>query len=157
MRVAHIRQMIMSSQPIRKIDEHFYASAQIGPAEVAEAARMGIGTIVNNRPDGEDPDAPQGAEIEAAAREAGLDYVAIPVTQAGFSHPQIDLLGEVLAKTDAPVLGYCRSGTRSTFLWSLAEAKAGRSPDELATRAAQAGYDIAPIRTMVDTFAAGEG
>lgn len=147
----------MPQKSFRQLDEHFYASAQIGPAEIAEAARIGIGTIVNNRPDGEDPGAPQSAEIEAAAREAGLDYVAIPVTQAGFSHPQIDLLADVLAKTDAPVLGYCRSGTRSTFLWSLAQAKAGRSPDDLAARAAQAGYDIAPIRAMVDTLAAGEG
>ncbi len=142
---------------IRKIDEQFYASPQIGPAEVAEAARLGIGTIVNNRPDGEDPNAPQGAVIEAAAKAAGIDYVAIPVTQAGFSHPQIDLFSEVLANAVAPVLGYCRSGTRSAFLWSLAEAKAGRSPDDLASHAAQAGYDIAPIRAMVDTLAAGEG
>ncbi len=140
---------------IRKIDEHFYASEQISPDDVAEAARLGIGTIVNNRPDGEDPGAPQGAEIEAAAKAAGIDYVAIPVTQAGFSHPQIDLFAEVLADAVAPVLGYCRSGTRSTFLWTLAEAKAGRSPDELATRAAQAGYDITPIRAMADTLAAG--
>lgn len=141
---------------IRKIDENFYASPQIGPAEIAEAARLGIGTIVNNRPDGEDPSAPQGAAVEAAAREAGLDYIAIPVTHAGFSHPQIDLFAEVLANAVAPVLGYCRSGTRSAFLWSLAEAKAGRSPDDLATHAAQAGYDIAPIRAMVDTLAADE-
>lgn len=141
---------------IRKIDEHFYASPQIGPAEVAEAARLGIGTIVNNRPDGEDPNAPQGAVIEAAANAAGIDYVAIPVTQAGFSHPQIDLLADVLTKTDAPVLGYCRSGTRSTFLWSLAQAKAGRDADDIAARADEAGYDIAPIRAMVDTLASDE-
>lgn len=142
---------------IRKIDDNFYASPQIGPAEIAEAARLGIGTIVNNRPDGEDPSAPQGAEIEAAAREAGLDYVAIPVTHAGISHPQIDLLAEVLANAAMPVLGYCRSGTRSTFLWSLAEAKAGRSPDDLATHAREAGYDIAPIRAMVDALATDKG
>lgn len=140
---------------IRKIDDNFYASPQIGPEEVAEAARLGIGTIINNRPDGEDPGAPQGAEIEAAAKAAGLDYVAIPVTQAGFSHPQIDRLAQVLAQADAPVLGYCRSGTRSTFLWTLAQAKAGRSPDELATCAAEGGYDITPIRAMADTLAAG--
>ncbi len=140
---------------IRKIDDNFYASPQIGPEEVAEAARLGIGTIVNNRPDGEDPSAPQGAEIEAAAKAAGLDYVAIPVTQAGFSHPQIDRLAEVLAQADAPVLGYCRSGTRSIFLWTLAEAKAGRSPDELATRAGEGGYDITPARAMADRLGAG--
>ena len=52
-------------------------------------------------------------------------------------------------------LAYCRSGTRSTLLWSLAQAKNGLSPDEIARLAGNAGYDITPVRAMVEALAGG--
>ena len=137
----------------RKVGDSFYASPQISVADVSQAAAMGIALIVNNRPDDEAPDQPGGSEIEAAARAAGLDYVAIPVTHAGFSMPQVDALAEALAKADGPALGFCRSGTRSTLLWALAEAKRGGDPDEIEACAEAAGYSIAPIRPTVDMLA----
>ena len=54
------------------------------------------------------------------------------------------------------ILAYCRSGTRSTLLWALAEASNGRSPDDLARAAAEAGYDLASIRPLLDMLAAGK-
>ena len=58
--------------------------------------------------------------------------------------------------SEGKVLAYCRSGTRSTLLWALAEASAGKSPDELAEQAARAGYDLGPIRALLDMLAAGK-
>lgn len=139
----------------RRLNDTIYASPQIGAAEVAEAAAMGVTLIVNNRPDGEAPEEPQGAEIEAAARAAGLDYTAIPVTHAGFSLPQVEAMRAALDGAEGPVLAYCRSGTRSTLLWALAEAQAGRDPEALSAAAAQAGYDLGPVRMIMDTLAAG--
>lgn len=142
----------------RKIDEKTFASPQIGEAEVAYAKALGIGLIVNNRPEGESDDQTPGADIEAAARAAGIDYVAIPVSHAGFSMPQVEAMQQALAKAgDKPVLAYCRSGTRSTLLWALAQARSGISPDVIATKAAGAGYDISPIRATVDMLAAQAG
>ena len=142
----------------RKIDEKTYASPQIGLAEVAYAKALGIGMIINNRPEGEADDQTQGADIEAAARDAGIAYVAIPVSHAGFSMPQVEAMQAALAQAgDAPVLAYCRSGTRSTLLWALAQARSGLDPDEIATRAAGAGYDISPIRATVDMLAGQAG
>ena len=105
----------------RKLSDDFYASPQITPQEVSEAAAMGIALVINNRPDGEAPNQPAGADIEAATRAAGMDYLAIPIGSAGFSEPQVEKLQEALAASQGPVLGYCRSGTRSTLLWALAE------------------------------------
>ncbi len=139
----------------RQLSDRVYASPQIGLAEVAEAARMGIGLIVNNRPEGESDDQVPGSEIESAAHAAGLDYVAIPVTHAGFSEGQMKAMAAALARTDKPVLAYCRSGTRSTLLWALAQASEGKQPDELAAAAAQAGYDLTPVRPLLDMLAAG--
>lgn len=140
----------------RQLSDRVFASPQIGLEEVAEAARMGIGLIVNNRPEGESDDQVPGSEIESAARAAGLDYVAIPVTHAGFSEGQMKAMAAALASTDKPVLAYCRSGTRSTLLWALAQASQGNQPDELAAAAAQAGYDLTPIRALLDMLAAGK-
>lgn len=141
----------------RQLSDHVYASPQIGPAEVAEAARMGIGLVINNRPEDESDDQVPGTEIEAAARAAGLDYVAIPVTHAGFSEGQVKAMAAALASSDKPVLAYCRSGTRSTLLWALAEASGGESPAALAAAAAAAGYDVTPVRALLDMLAAGKG
>ncbi|MFA6218923.1 MAG: TIGR01244 family sulfur transferase [Erythrobacter sp.] len=138
----------------RKLSDRFFASPQVSARDIAEAAAMGVTLVINNRPDGEAPDQPEGAEIAAAARAAGMDYIAIPVTGAGFSEPQVDALSKALAATSGPVLGFCRSGTRSTLLWSLAAAKQGADPDTIARAAAQAGYDVSPIRPMIDMLAA---
>lgn len=142
----------------RKIDDKTFASPQIGLAEVAYAKALGIGLIINNRPEGESDDQTPGPQIEAAATEAGIGYVAIPVSHAGFSMPQVEAMEQALAQAgDAPVLAYCRSGTRSTLLWALAQARAGISPDDIAEKAAGAGYDIGPIRATVDMLAAQAG
>ena len=138
----------------REITPAFWASPQIGLADVAEAQALGMTLIVNNRPEGEADDQVPGAEIEAAARAAGLDYLAIPVTHAGFSEDQVRAMAEALARAAGPVLAYCRSGTRSTLLWSLAQAGGGRAVDEIAADAARAGYDVASIRPLLEMLAA---
>lgn len=141
----------------RQLSDRVLASPQIGLAEVAEAARLGVGLIINNRPEGESDDQLPGAEVEAAAKAAGMDYVAIPVTHAGFSEWQVKAMAEALASTTGPVLAYCRSGTRSTLLWALAEASRGQNPHALSAAAMEAGYDLTPVRAMMDMLAAGHG
>lgn len=138
----------------RQLSETFLASPQITVDDVAEAAERGVTLIVNNRPDGEAPDQTPGAEIEAAAKAAGLDYIAIPVSSAGFSEPQVQALREAVAASGGNVLGYCRSGTRSTLLWSLLQASEGEAPDDIAQAALAAGYDVSPIRPAMEAFAA---
>ena len=138
----------------RQVTASFWASPQISLADVTEARARGIALIVNNRPEGEADDQVPGSAIEGAARAAGIDYLAIPVSHAGFSEDQVEAMAEALAGAEGPVLAYCRSGTRSTLLWSLAQAKGGRAPDQIAADAARAGYDVTPIRPLLDMLAA---
>tara|TARA_B100000953_G_scaffold118285_1_gene97467 strand:- start:214 stop:648 length:435 start_codon:yes stop_codon:yes gene_type:complete len=139
---------------IRQINSTVYAAPQIVPEDVAEAKAMGVKLIINNRPEGEEIGQPDGAEIEAAAKAAGLHYIAIPVTHAGFSTPQVDAMRAALDENEGgKTLAFCRSGTRSTLLWALAEAKDGKDPDDIAEAAAAAGYDVAPVRMLLDAFA----
>ena len=140
----------------RTIDTHFLAAPQISVDDVAVAAAQGVTLIVNNRPDGEEPSAPQGADIAAAAAAHGIAYVSIPVTHAGFSHPQIDALVAALEQADGgTILAYCRSGTRSTNLWALARARLGDDVDGLCAKAAAQGYDLSGLRPTLDALSAG--
>lgn len=140
----------------RQITPTVFASPQIGLDAIPQAAALGVVRIINNRPEDESDDQTPGAAIEAAARAAGIDYVAIPVTHAGFSQGQVDAMVAALDGAAGPVLAYCRSGTRSTLLWALARAKAGDSPDALAASAAAAGYDVGPVRPLMDMLAGGD-
>lgn len=139
----------------RKVTDQLFASPQIDVAAVEEAKALGIRLIINNRPEGESDDQTPGAQIEEAAQKAGIGYVAIPVSHAGFSEAQVKAMAQALANADGPILAYCRSGTRSTLLWSLAEASRGGNPQKIAASAANAGYDVSPVRAMIDMFAAG--
>lgn len=138
---------------IRKIDETLSLAPQITPADVTELARAGFVAIINNRPDDEEADQPEGDAVRAVAETLGLAYIAIPVTHAGFSHPQLDAMAAAMAAADGPVLAFCRSGTRSCNLWALAAAKGGADPVELTAKAAAAGYDLSGIRPMLDALA----
>ena len=138
----------------RKLTDNIYASPQITLEDVAEAAAMGVKLIINNRPEGESDDQIPGADIETAARAAGIDYVAIPVTHAGFSEPQVVAMAKALDDAQGPILAYCRSGTRSTLLWALSEASQGGDPDALTNMAAKAGYDVSPVRPLMDMLKA---
>jgi uncharacterized protein (TIGR01244 family) len=138
----------------RKLTDRIWASPQIEVGDIATAAAQGIRLIVNNRPEDESPGQTPGHAIEAAARAAGLGYVAIPVTHAGFSEPQVVAMAAALADNEGGVLAYCRSGTRSTLLWALAEASRGADPAMLAAQAAEAGYDVSPVASILDVLAA---
>ena len=47
------------------------------------------------------------------------------------------------------MLAFCRSGTRSTTLWALAQAGGGNA-DAVITAAAQAGYDVSGLRGILE-------
>ena len=138
----------------RTLTSDIFVSPQIGVDAVAEAKALGVTLIINNRPEGESDDQVPGADIEAAARAEGLDYVAIPITHSGFSQPQVEAMVAALEGAEGKILAYCRSGTRSTLLWALAESAQGGDPDALTNMAAKAGYDVGPVRPLMDMLKA---
>jgi len=138
----------------RTLDDSISVTGQVSPADIAAAAGQGFTFVINNRPDGEQPGQPTGAEIEAAANAAGLGYAAIPITHAGFTMEQVEAMRAALDAAPGKILAFCRSGTRSTLVWALARAAQGDEPDELAAKAEAAGYDLSSIRPSIDALAA---
>ena len=133
---------------LRRIDDRMLVAGQIRPEDIAAVKDGGVTMLVNNRPDGEEAGQPSSAEIEAAARAAGVDYRHIPVT-SGFSEEQVETMGVALDAAEGQVLAFCRSGTRSTFLWALARAQKGDPAEELFEKAVAAGYDLRPIQALL--------
>lgn len=129
----------------RKIDETISVAPQISVEQVSAAADQGFKMIINNRPEQEEPGQTTGEAIREAARAEGMAYVAIPITHGGFTVEQVEAMRDALKQASGPVLAYCRSGTRSTFVWALARGFEGDDPATLSEKAANAGYDISPI------------
>lgn len=103
---------------VRQLGADLAVAAQLSLADVETAASMGFKTIINNRPDGEDPNQPVHADIEAKAKALGLAIHHLPL--ASGQAPSADLLRQskaVMAAAEKPVLAFCRSGTRSTNIY----------------------------------------
>lgn len=128
-----------------RLTDKIAVAPQISPEDVARAKAEGFALIINNRPDDEAPGQPAGAEIAAAAAAAGLGYAAIPVDHTGLTMEKATEMARLLHEAPGPVLAYCRSGTRSTNLWAVAEAMNGGDPEGLVGAAANGGYDISGL------------
>lgn len=132
----------------------FSAGPQLSEADIARAAQDGFSTIVDNRPDGEDPGQPDAAAMRALAEQHGLAFAHIPVTPGAIGDTDIAQMAAVLEGAPGPVLGYCRTGTRAAMLWALSQA-GGAPPESLLQAAAEAGFDLTAIKPRLVTLAAG--
>ena len=126
---------------INKITDKVSVSPQITVADMADLKAAGFKAIICNRPDGEGSDQPSFAEVEKAAKEAGIEARYVPVVGGKISDDDVVAFGAALKDLPRPVLGYCRTGTRSTTLWSFHESQKRPMPEILAATKA-AGYDM---------------
>ena len=140
----------------KQLTDNLWASPQITLADVERAKAEGFTHIICNRPDDEAPGQPSALEIGSAAKQHGMGFTSVQVSSAGFSLPQVDAMQDALAKGGDKVLAYCRSGTRSTLLWALAQAKAGADLEDIDRRAFAAGYNTSAIRPTMEMLAKGE-
>ena len=112
---------MQTTLPIRPIADAVCVAPQLTPEAMAEAARAGFKSVINNRPDFEHgPDQPTSAQIQAAAEAAGLQYRHLPVAGGYQSPEEAAALAALLRELPQPLLMFCRSGARSTKLYQMA-------------------------------------
>ncbi|MEN8887877.1 MAG: TIGR01244 family sulfur transferase [Celeribacter marinus] len=133
---------------LKKITDSLSVSGQIQIDDLAKLAKRGFRSVICNRPDGEAADQPTHDEIEAAATQAGLRFLYLPVTPGIVTEETAALFREALTELPGPVFGYCRTGTRTTTLWALAMAKEKSVVDILAATKA-AGYDMTGVARRI--------
>jgi uncharacterized protein (TIGR01244 family) len=110
---------------IRQINDEYSVSGQITVDELDEIKAMGFKSIVCNRPDEEEPGQPHFAEIEARAKELGLEIRHIPVGRMGLTPEGVTAMVDAVEDFPKPMLGYCRSGARSTAIYDQAQRSRG--------------------------------
>ncbi len=133
---------------VRQIDEKTLVSGQIQPGDLSQLKAEGVTLIVNNRPDGEDSDQPASAEIEAAAKAAGIAYRYVPIVR-GIGPSDVEAVQEAMAAADGKMLMFCRTGNRSSLAWAVAKRRQGASIEELERAAAAAGIDLSPVAHLL--------
>ncbi|MDO6588200.1 TIGR01244 family sulfur transferase [Salipiger sp. 1_MG-2023] len=131
----------------------FNVSPQISVEDIPALKAAGITLVICNRPDAEVPPSHQAEAIREAAIAEGMSFAYLPVTPQGATMETVTELSQLLGAPHGPVLAYCRSGTRSTTLWALAEA-GRRDTDEIITQANEAGYDLGGMRPTIEALAA---
>ena len=127
---------------VQPVTEGFAVSPQLTADDIVRAAAEGVGLVINNRPDDEEAGQPSSSELAAAAAEAGIGYLHLPV-RGGPTESQVAEMRAAVDGADGTVLAFCRSGARSIFTWALGRQAAGTlSRDEVLALARQAGYDL---------------
>ncbi|MBB6251560.1 TIGR01244 family sulfur transferase [Nitrospirillum iridis] len=130
---------------------------QIEEADIAQARALGFRTIINNRPDGEEPGQLTHTRAAELAKEAGLEYLYLPVNNMNLGPQTAAAFAEALDNLPGPVLAHCRSGTRCTILWSLGAASKGTPVAEIIEAAGRQGYDLSPYAGALENLARGQG
>lgn len=125
------------------LTDKLHISGQITPADLAQAAAVGINTLIDNRPDGEEADQPDFADIRLWAQNAGIGHaVHQPVTAPALTGADAAQFMTTVAAADTPVLAYCRTGTRCALLWALHAVSQGMAVQTAIRQAANAGIDL---------------
>ncbi len=82
---------------------------------------MGFKSIVCHRLDHESPDQPDFQLVAARAKELGLETTHIPVGPMGVTAQAVQSMVDALDELPRPMLGYCRSGARSTHIYQQSQ------------------------------------
>lgn len=104
------------------MSENVGFAGQIGPEHISQVVEKGFKSIINNRPDLEGgADQPTTAQMAAAAAEAGLDYVYLPVIPGQITEADVRAFADQYNALTKPILMFCRTGNRSNNLFQLAK------------------------------------
>ncbi|WNC94873.1 TIGR01244 family sulfur transferase [Paraburkholderia sp. FT54] len=133
---------------IKKLTAELAVSQQIAASDVRAIAQAGFRAVICNRPDGEGADQPNFSEIEAAARDQGIEAHYLPIESGKVGDADAARFGELMRALPKPVLAYCRTGMRAATLWALSEAPRGTLPDIVAAASA-AGYDLSALARRI--------
>lgn len=134
---------------IRKLTDSISVSPQVAIEDIKAIAEAGFKTVICNRPNGESDDQPDLALIESECQKHGLIYVSQPVISGNISDQDVEAFDQFLASAQTPIFAFCRTGTRCTMLWGMAEGS--RQPSQTIIEiAANAGYDLNGIKDRIE-------
>ena len=136
---------------IEKIADYLYVSKQLDERFAKRAALTGIKTVICNRPDGEEPNQPDFETVKGWLEANGIENVVyMPIVMDGIDDAALTEFQETIAKSPAPILAYCRTGTRSAMMWALNQTKRGVEVNSVIKAAELAGINLEPQRERLN-------
>ena len=129
---------------LNKIIENYVVSDQIQSDDIASLKQYGFQTIFCNRPDLEEPNQPSAADLQKTAESLGIKFIHQPVVGNAISQKDVADFKSHYVNAQKPIFAYCRTGTRSSMLWALAETS-DRPSKEILELTASAGYDLSSL------------
>ena len=82
-------------------------------------AAQGFGTIICNRPNGEELNQPTAEDIQKSAEAAGMKFFFVPFNPSMPDPNMVPNFAEAINQAEeGKILAYCRSGQRSSRLWA---------------------------------------
>ena len=130
---------------IRIINHHFSVSGPLTKGDFTTLVQAGVTTLINGRPDFEEPNQVPDAILRMWARETGLEYYFLPVVSGNYSEQDVAKFGRILLGARGRVHAICRTGTRVLHLWALARWAQGLSQHEIKQAGDQAGVDLSSV------------
>jgi uncharacterized protein (TIGR01244 family) len=138
-----------------KINDQISVAAQITLDDFAAFKKAGYATVMNNRPDNEEPGQLDHATAEAEAKKQGLNYVYLPIVSSAISRKDVHDFQNLMLREGKPILAHCRSGTRCYLMYALTRVlNDGASPLALVAEAASKGYDIRALPMLAEKLQA---
>jgi uncharacterized protein (TIGR01244 family) len=138
-----------------KINDQLSVAGQISLDDLAAFKAAGYTTIINNRPDDEQPGQLDHVTAEAEAKKQGLAYVYQPIVSSAISRKDVHDFQAHLLREGKPIVAHCRSGTRCYLMYALARVlNDGASPLALVAEAASKGYDIRALPMLAERLQA---
>ncbi|WP_417551999.1 TIGR01244 family sulfur transferase [Marinomonas fungiae] len=129
---------------MKQISDTFYVAEQLTLNQIPELAQAGVKHVICNRPDHEGEGQTDSALLKEAAEKAGMTFHFLPTAPGQFEAALVQQFGSLVAELDGKTLAFCRTGTRSLSLWTLANPE-HRTPEELLNLSENAGYNMSGL------------
>jgi len=138
---------------IKQILPGYGVTSQLDITDLSELAALGYRSVINYRPDDEEPGQPKSDDLLAEAKRLNLEYMHLPISGMDLpDEPDIRSFGKTLDALPEPVLGFCRTGARAVRLWSVANA-GKHQVDDIVAAVENAGYQIDDLKPRLNQLA----
>jgi len=138
---------------MKQLYNNLYVSGQLTEKDFAQLSAYGISVIINNRPDNEEPGQLSSEKAATLAHQHGIQYHYLPMANGQPLPPNlVKEFKTVLEETEGKVLAHCRTGMRSSVIWSLGQIREGTITVDQAIEAAKgAGIPLSNARPILDS------
>lgn len=138
---------------IIRINDKLSVMPQPAPGEFQTLQALGFKSLINARPDGEEPGQPGTKAEGTAAEQAGLSYAFVPVTVTTITEGDVRAFQHAIDAPEGPVIAHCKTGTRALLLHVIGEVLDGRmTVEDISSVGASHAIDLSAATTWLRAY-----